>query len=139
MIMRRIIPILCGLTYLPIFGFLLLVGVLNVNFSQLAMCFLALLCISIICYRLWTEKYLPKAILGTGSAVLGCLWIFQVIRRTGFVLREGGMEAADGFGSPLAFLMGVFFEGLILGMPAFILLLITWLHRNPTATQQVPT
>ena len=135
MIAKRIIPVLCGLTYLPVCGFLLIVGVLNVNLAQLAVCFFALLCLSIISYRLWTEKYLPKVILGAGSAVLGCLWIFQAVRRIEFALKEGGMERADGFGSPLAFLVGVFSEGLILGVPALILFLVTWLHRNPTNIQ----
>ena len=135
MLTKRIIPVLCGLTYLPVCGFLLIVGVLNVNFTQLAVCLFALLCLSIISYRLWTEKYLPKVILGAGSAVLGCLWIIQAVRRIEFAVREGGMERADGFGSPLAFLIGVVSEGLILGVPAVILFLITWLHRNPTKTQ----
>jgi len=46
------------------------------------------------------------------------------------------MERADGYGSPLAFLLGVVGEGLILGLPAILLLVIAILHRNPTKTHQ---
>ena len=45
--------------------------------------------------------------------ILGILFLFfsyQIIRRIIFVVQNGGMERADGYGSPLAFLLGLFFE-----------------------------
>ena len=44
------------------------------------------------------------------------------------------MERADGYGSPLAFLIGVVGEALILGLPAVFLLIIAILHQNPEKT-----
>lgn len=134
MITKRIIPILGSLIYFLAFGFLLVVGIANRTFPQIAFCIVALLCIAALAYRLWKEKYLPKVVLGVIAVFLGGLWIFQTIRRIGFVLREGGMERADGYGSPLAFLLGVVGEGLILGLPAILLIVIAVLHRNPTKT-----
>ena len=134
MITKRIIPIIGSLIYLPVFGFLVVVGIVNGTIPQVAFCLLTLLCLGALFYRSWKEKYLPKVALGVLAVFPGGLWIFQTIRRIGFVLREGGMERADGYGSPLAFLLGVVGEGLILGLPAILLLLIAILHRNPTKT-----
>lgn len=48
------------------------------------------------------------------SFILCCLpWallLAQTIRRVLFVIHNGGMERADGYGSPLAFLLGVVAE-----------------------------
>jgi hypothetical protein len=134
MITKRIIPIIGGLIYVPVFGFLLVVGITNGTLPQIAFCLLALLCLGALSYRLWKEKYLPKAVLGVLALFPGGLWIFQTIRRIGFVLREGGMERADGYGSPLAFLLGVVGEGLILGLPTILMMIIAILHQNPTKT-----
>ena len=134
MMTKRIIPIIGSLIYLPVFGFLLVVGIANGTFPQIAFCIVALLCVGVFAYRLWKEKYLPKVALGLLAVFPGGLWIFQTIRRIGFVLREGGMERADGNGSPVAFLLGVVGEGLILGLPAILLVVIAILHRNPTKT-----
>ena len=134
MITKRIIPIVGGVAYLPIFGFLLLVGILNGTAEQIAFCLLALSCLVTLCHRLWKERYLPKLALWVLAAMLGSLWIFQSIRRMGFVIKEGGMERADGYGSPLAFLIGVVGEALILGLPAVFLLIIAILHQNPEKT-----
>ena len=50
---------------------------------------------------------------GVGSAILPalalvavpwCLVVAQAVRRVAFIIREGGMERADGLGSPLLFL-----------------------------------
>lgn len=132
MITKRILPILAVLVYLPVFVFLFIVGAVNGNFIQV-MVFLGLIfCLAIFCYRLWKEKYLPKYVCGIGSALFGLIWFFQVFRRIEFILREGGMERADGYGSPLAFLVGMIFEGLILAIPAVILMLIAIRHRNPS-------
>jgi hypothetical protein len=134
MITKIIIPIIGSLIYLPAFGFLLVVGIANGTIPQVAFCLLAMLCLGALFYRSWKEKYLPKVALGVLAVFPGGLWIFQTIRRIGFVLREGGMERADGYGSPLAFLLGVVGEGLILGLPAILLIAVAILHRNPTKT-----
>ncbi len=43
-------------------------------------------------------------------ALLWILLFIQELRRVIFILENSGMERADGYGSPLAFLIGLFFE-----------------------------
>lgn len=130
-ISRRVLPLVAGLVYLPFLGFFLWVGIAKGIFSLIGFCLFALLCLGLTLFRLWTEQRLPKAIFGVLAVFAGSLWLFQSIRRIGFVIREGGMERADGYGSPLAFLIGVVGEGLSLGLPAIFLAAIGLLHRNP--------
>ncbi|MGF1452393.1 MAG: hypothetical protein ACFB21_10015 [Opitutales bacterium] len=132
MLTKRIIPLLSGLIYLPVLGFFLVVAAVNGVVPMFLICVLALLCLAGIGYRLWKEQYLPKVLVGTLAALLGSVWLFQLVRRTLFVLTEGGMERADGHGSPLAFAIGLAAEGLLLGLPAGLLALIAALHKNPT-------
>lgn len=135
MIAKRIIAILGGLVYLPVFGFLLLVGIVNEVLPQVIFCVFALLSVCVLSYRLWNEKYLPKLVLGILTIFPAALWAFQTIRRIEFVIRERGMERANGYGSPLAFLIGVIGEGLIFALPAILLIMVAILHRNPLKTR----
>lgn len=44
-----------------------------------------------------------------------CLPLFyRMGERVIFILENGGMEDKDGYGSPLAFIVGMFFEGIML-------------------------
>lgn len=47
------------------------------------------------------------------------------------------MERSDGYGSPVAFLIGVIGEGLFPAIPAVMLLSIAIFHGNPKKTQPV--
>ena len=50
----------------------------------------------------------------------------QTMRRITFVAREGGMEGADGAGSPMAFVLGMVFEqGLVL-IPLTVIAFRLW-------------
>ena len=64
MITKRIIPIVGGVFDLPIFGFLLLVGILNGTAEQIAFCLLALSCLVTLCHRLWKEISAEAGTLG---------------------------------------------------------------------------
>jgi hypothetical protein len=50
------------------------------------------------------------------------------------VLTEGGMERADDYGSPLAFLIGVVGEGLIFGLSSILFIVNDFRYKNPTKT-----
>jgi len=45
-----------------------------------------------------------------GSFAVWSLLLWQTIRRVRFMLENGGMEPADGYGSPMAFLIGIVME-----------------------------
>lgn len=61
-------------------------------------------------------------------------YLRRMIYRASFVIREGGLERRDGYGSPLAFLFGVFFElfglALVCGFGAWIIGRIRQLGRG---------
>ena len=52
--------------------------------------------------------------------------VAETAERIGFVLREGGMEAADGAGSPMAFLLGVVFEQGFVFVPLTVIACRLW-------------
>lgn len=54
------------------------------------------------------------------AAILCVPFSYRLVSRVLFVLEHGGMEGLDGYGSPLAFLIGLFFESLIF-IPLFLL------------------
>ena len=56
----------------------------------------------------------------------------QAIRRIAFVMREGGLDRADGEGSPMAFVLGVVFEQGFVFIP---LTLIAWRLWRASAMQ----
>lgn len=76
-------------------------------------------------------------------AFVALLWVPLLIRsigRVSFVLENRGMERADGYGSPLAFLMGVAIEQFFFIPPTIILVsgAITMLSGSPQARWLVP-
>lgn len=70
----------------------------------------------VLCLWWFGYYYLLKSVRGsfTFSFILNSLvWLvllIQIIRRIVFVMQNGGMERADGYGSPVAFLLGVITE-----------------------------
>jgi len=58
--------------------------------------------------------------------LVNILWIpilYRTINRILFIFENGGMERADGSGSPMAFLLGIIFEQIF-----FIPLTIVWIY-----------
>jgi hypothetical protein len=51
------------------------------------------------------------------TALPWCLGLAQTAERVAFIIREGGMERADGYGSPMAFLIGWTLEVSLLLVP----------------------
>jgi ABC-type Co2+ transport system permease subunit len=62
---------------------------------------------------------------GVFLATVLTLGVALLVVRLAFVLREGGMERADGYGSPLSFLIGLALEQGLLTAPAGLLLVAT--------------
>lgn len=71
-----------------------------------------------------TLVFHKKAGFFTAFTIVSGLWLlgcFLTVRRIMFVIENQGMERADGFGSPLAFLIGLIFEQCFLFVPMTIL------------------
>ena len=58
-----------------------------------------------------------------GTSIVLAIGLGLLGLRVFFTIRNGGMEGPDGFGSPLAFLIGLAFEQMLFSVPAFGLLL----------------
>lgn len=69
-------------------------------------------------------------------------YLRRLIYRVIFVIREGGLERRDGYGSPLAFLAGLFFElfglALVCGFGTWIInrIRLMWRRRNRIGGEQ---
>ena len=71
----------------------------------------------------------------TARAVLSILLLLLLVelgRRVVFIIQNGGMDRADGYGSPMAFLLGVFFE-LAIFIPTCVFLFWLWRRRRDYA------
>ena len=130
MVIKRVIPFLAMVVYLPAFIFISFISLKDRYFVEGLIFAFAILVLGTICYRVWKELYLPKVLLGIFSGLLFVVWAIKVLQRITFVLREGGMERVDGYGSPLAFLLNVFYEAWALALPAILIALIVKGHRD---------
>ncbi|WP_155237933.1 hypothetical protein [Teredinibacter turnerae] len=89
-------------------------------------------CIGVLtCFLLWVGSFKASngnkqgiAISCGIAALLSLPMVSRLIQRVVFVLENGGMEQADGYGSPLAFIIGLSFE-LVLFLPLFCLFLVS--------------
>ena len=52
--------------------------------------------------------------------------VVQTVRRAQLVMREGGMERADGYGSPMAFALGLATEQLGIVLPLTMIGVLLW-------------
>jgi hypothetical protein len=54
----------------------------------------------------------------------------QTMRRIAFVLREGALDGPDGYGSPMAFVLGVVFEQGLVFIPLTVIAVRLWHARR---------
>jgi len=102
--------------------FLFGVGVYNASFPHLALwaSVLLLLYISFRGIKSGNKKYFWPTFL-----VVGLLWFvlfLRTIQRVLFVIEHQGFERADGYGSPLAFIIGFVLEQFFF-LPAFVVVI----------------
>ena len=83
-------------------------------------------------WLLRTGKRFAFAVSFSFVAILWFPLLYQTIKRINFVLENGGMERADGQGSPLAFLLGLATEQFFfIPLSALVVVgLIQWLRPN---------
>jgi len=58
-------------------------------------------------------RFRKKCAFAISLVVVNLLWwplLVQTVRRMHFVIADGALEGADGYGSPMAFLVGLLFE-----------------------------
>lgn len=109
---------------ITLFGTLLfLVGLANGNILQaIGSVFVC----ALIWYRAFKAGKDNKKDIVISSAIpalISLLIVYRLFQRAIFVIENGGMESAIGFGSPLAFLVGLSFE-LVLFIPLLCLFLV---------------
>jgi len=113
------------LTSLPAI-FLFIVGIITFSITHLVFwgCVLAFIWLSF-----WAIKNnKPKSFFVTFS-IVSAIWLLLLLRtiqRIQFVLVNGGMERADGAGSPLAFLIGVVYEQFFFIPACFVVFFGSW-------------
>jgi hypothetical protein len=91
-------------------AFLVLVGIETMRLPHI-MVWGGLLCLWWLAYYC-LHKSTPGSFAFSFVLTNLCWWplLIQTVRRVVFVVQNGGMDRADGYGSPLAFLMGAVFE-----------------------------
>ncbi|WGO99476.1 hypothetical protein QFX18_05295 [Saccharophagus degradans] len=84
----------------------------------------------VVCFLLWVGSIKASKgnrqgiVISCGIAgLLSLPMAYRLIQRVVFVLENGGMERADGYGSALAFIIGLSFESLLF-IPLFGLFLV---------------
>ena len=78
-------------------------------------------------WLLRTGKRFAFAVSFSFVAILWLPLLYQTIKRINFVLENGGMERADGQGSPLAFLLGLATEQFFF-IPLSALMIVGLMH-----------
>ena len=104
----------------PLALFLISVGFKNLSFPHIAFWGGVLVLIWFAFFGLKNNK--PKYLGGT-FLIITPIWILLLLRtiqRVQFVIENGGMEKADGYGSPAAFLVGAAFEQILFIPTCFI-------------------
>ncbi len=106
-----------------VFSFSLIVAILNFNIIKFVFAIFWLLPVwGLNLYLKRDGKFAFETSFGF-VAVLWSFFAFLEYKRVVFVIENGGMERADGYGSPLAFLINLFFES-ILFLPLNISLIL---------------
>ena len=110
--------------YGPVLAFFLFVNFLNFNWPLLILlgAFGAILIFLVrkVCMR-ENISFIPLII---AAWFFGIVYGVALVYRAVFVIQEGGMERRGGFGSPMAFLLGMIVELLFLGLPALAFTLV---------------
>jgi len=110
------------------FGFMIMLGIVNSSWEQLGFGVLFLF-VTWLIYAGVKHKHIIAIWLSIFMATI--VWVvllFQTGRRILFVIENGGFERADGYGSPLAFLIGVVTEQLFF-IPLCFVVISGWLYR----------
>jgi hypothetical protein len=135
MIAKPVIPLFLLVAYLPVFSYISVVSLKAGFVFEGVVCALPFLVLGLFGYRLNKGFYMPKKVLAAISLLLGIVWLFTICKRIIFVIKEGGIERADGYGSPLAIIINIILEGWAFGMTAIFFLVAVKFHRNPAKAQ----
>ena len=98
----------------------------------------------VILFGLWKSNQIlrleKKNAFAISLVIPTIMWLpllYQIIRRINFIIENGGMERADGYGSPLAFLIG-FVAELYLFIPISVILLAAVVYYSKSNKTEEP-
>ncbi len=88
--------------------------------------------------KVFKKERISRLITSIAAIVFWVAYGILLSRRVIFMIHEGGMELRDGYGSPMAFLLGMMAEIFILALPAlaFTLLSIFYAKNKTTVPSQ---
>jgi len=102
---------------------LVFIGIANGNFVQVGVSVLVCILLWVGAFKAGNRNNRDIAIACGLPALISLPLVYRLFQRVVFVFENGGMERADGYGSPLAFIIGLSFE-LVLLIPLLCLFLV---------------
>lgn len=130
-------PITVG--YLVIYGpplaFYLFVSAWNAQWRFfVTTCFFTLLTIAL-ARKIFRQEKISRPITAVAACVFWTVYGLSLSNRIVFMIHEGGMESrTTGYGSPMAFLLGMIAEFFIWGLPAIAFTLLALFYSKRPAT-----
>jgi len=131
------IPVTIGylVIYGPLLAFFLFVTLGNSQWLYFGvLCFFTVLAVCL-ARKVFKKQRISRTVTAIAASVF---WIFYGIRlshRVIFIIQEGGMERRDGYGSPMAFLLGMISEIFFLAFPALAFTLLSIFYKENKTTE----
>jgi glucan phosphoethanolaminetransferase (alkaline phosphatase superfamily) len=134
------IPVTIGylVIYGPLLAFFLFVSFWNAKWPAFAvLCFFTAILI-LLARTILKKERISRSVTAVAASVFWIAYGTLLSRRIIFMIQEGGMERRDGYGSPMAFLLGMISEGFLLALPAmaFTLLAVFYTEKKTTEPNQ---
>jgi hypothetical protein len=130
--MKLRIPITVGylVIYGPLLAFYFFVSVCNAKWPFFGvLCLFTFITVSLT-RKIFRQEKISRRVTTVAACVFGTAYGINSFQRIVFMIHEGGMERRDGYGSPMAFLLGMIAEFFILGLPAIAFTLLALFYTN---------
>ena len=121
------IPITIGylVIYVPPLSFLLFSSFSNSQWPFFGILCIFTLIMVVLVRKVFRKERISRIVTAIAASVFGIAYGILLSRRVVFMIQESGMERRDGYGSPMAFLLGMMTEMFLLALPALAFTLIS--------------
>ena len=130
------IPFTIGylVVYVPPLSFLLFTSFVNAQWPFFSiLCFFSIILIFLV-RKVFKKERISRIVTSIAAIVFWVAYGILLSRRVIFMIQEGGMERRDGYGSPMAFLLGMMAEIFILALPALAFTLLSIFYAKNKTT-----